>query len=88
MTGKPQDESMPSQIIRLFEDGGRYTTQELSELLHKDRPNYRFEYLKRQVQQCISHLKAGTRQKDQGPMNIQKVEDGGVKRWRLIKDEQ
>lgn len=85
MAGKPQDDSIPSLIVRLFEAGGKYTTDELTQEIHKTRQPMRYPILKRQVQQAISHLKSGTRQVDLEPMNIQKLEDvDGKKRWTLI----
>ena len=86
MTGQPQEDSIPSQIVHLFTNGGKFTTEELTDELHKTRAPVRYAILKRQVQQAISHLKAGTRQVDLEPMNIQKLVDetDGVKRWVLV----
>ncbi len=85
MTNRPQKGSITDQMIEIFQNGEKYTTNELTELLHSTRKEKHFAMLKRQVNQCISHLKAGSLRVDIPPMDIQKLEDDdGIKRWRLI----
>ncbi len=86
MTGKPQERSLISDMIHLFEEGGHYTTDELTAELFKTRQfTHRYAYLKRQVEQVRAGLKKGTKRVSIPPMNLQKLEDkDGVKRWRLI----
>lgn len=93
MTDKPHGNSLPTQMIELFElkdENGeykRYTPDEMVDILYAGRQNTRYEYFKGQVAHCRSSLINGKRQKDQPPMNIQKIrDDDGIKRWRLVND--